>query len=173
MSLPFYDRVSPRCARCQRRKHVNKFLKWYEGNFIQRPFCVECEASEPEPALYRPPPPPAAPMPPLSKHLRRKAWGATLTALRDAQLWCATTAQRASPAWCEFLDVYSALLQSIQRRIEDMRKWGNNAQPMDYFFSPETLRRLTELYAAADPQRDLPYGPPPFLPEVVGLRRFG
>jgi len=177
MSLPFYDRVSPRCARCQRRKHVNKFLKWYEGNFIQRPFCVECEASEPEPALYRPPPPPAAPMPPPSKHLRRKAWGATLTKLSAAQAWCAQTrcvqTPRASPAWCEFLDVYSALLQSIQRRIEDMRKWGSHSQPMDYFFSPETLSRLTDLYNAADPQRDLPYGPPPFLPEVVGLRRFG
>ena len=173
MSLPFYDRVSPRCARCQRRKHVNNFMKWYEGAFIQRPFCVECEASETEPALYRPPPPPAEPMPPISKHLRRKAWGATLTALRDAQLWCADTAQRSSPAWCEFLDVYSTLLQSIQRRIEDMRKWGSHSQPMDYFFSPETLRRLTDLYNAADPQRDLPYGPPPFLPEVVGLRRFG
>jgi hypothetical protein len=116
-------------------------------------------------------------MPPPSKHLRRKAWGATLTKLSAAQAWCLDAARldtpRSSPAWCEFLDVYSALLQSFQRRIEDMRKWGNHSQPMDYFFSPETLRRLTDLYAAADPQRDLPYGPPPFLPEVVGLRRFG
>lgn len=45
MALPFYDRVSPRCGMCSKRKPKAHFQKWYEGRFVLRPFCTECEAS--------------------------------------------------------------------------------------------------------------------------------
>lgn len=46
MSMPFYDRVTPRCGKCRRRSHIDNFWKWYEGRFCYRPICVRCEPSD-------------------------------------------------------------------------------------------------------------------------------
>lgn len=44
MSVPFYDRVSPRCGACKTRKPASFFSKWCGDRFWeQRPFCVACE----------------------------------------------------------------------------------------------------------------------------------
>lgn len=46
MSVPFYDRVSPRCAQCKTRKPAAQYAKWFDGRFWQfRPFCLACEPS--------------------------------------------------------------------------------------------------------------------------------
>jgi len=46
MAIPFYDRVSPRCAQCKTRKPASQFTKWCDGRFWQfRPFCLACEPS--------------------------------------------------------------------------------------------------------------------------------
>lgn len=157
MALPFYDRVSPRCARCQSRKHVDKFRKWYEGSFVLRPYCLDCEPSDSQGARR------AAPQPKAAPHERRKAWHLVVNALSEAQAWCMQTAQRTTPAWCEFIDAYSAALGAAQERAAHMQRWGNDAPAVDYFFSPSMLRRLKGLYEAADPQGEMPYGKPACL----------
>lgn len=46
MAIPFYDRVSPRCGTCRKRRPVDQFWKWYAGRFCYRPFCTGCEPSD-------------------------------------------------------------------------------------------------------------------------------
>lgn len=159
MAVPFYDRVAPRCTRCERRKHVDKFRKWWSGRFVLRPYCLDCEPSE-RMEESRSMNPTLGPQPPTTPHGKRKAWRAVVKALSDAQAWCMQTAARSTPAWCEFLDAYSAALVSAQDRAANMQRWGNAAPAVDHFFSPSMLRRLKDLYDAADPQQALPYGKP-------------
>ena len=45
MSVPFYDRVAPRCPKCKLRKATDFFRKWHEGRFGLRPWCLNCEPS--------------------------------------------------------------------------------------------------------------------------------
>lgn len=165
MAIPFYDRVTPRCGMCLKRKHVDNFRKWYEGRFIQRPFCCACEPSNrvSVSGLEKSPAPIPQELEPLPPYLRRKMWDATFRALHGAQSWCARTALRTSPAWEEFIDAFWEALDSAVQRAENMREWGNDPQSADYFFSPERLRLLKGLYEAADPQGEHPYGKPACL----------
>jgi hypothetical protein len=162
MAVPFYDRVSPRCTRCQRRKHVDKFRKWYAGRFVLRPYCLGCEPGE-RMEESRATNPMSAPQPPTTPHLKRKAWRFTMNGLNEAHAWCMQTAQRSTPAWREFLDAYSNAVASAVERAENMQRWGKDAPAVDYFFSPSMLRRLKELYEVADPQGAMPYGKPACL----------
>lgn len=162
MAVPFYDRVSPRCTRCQRRKHVDKFRKWYAGRFVLRPYCLDCEPSE-RMEESRAMNPALGPQPRTTPHLKRKAWRVTMNALSEAQAWCMQTAPRRTLEWREFLDAYSDAIASAFDRAAHMQRWGNDAPAVDYFFSPSMLRRLKELYEAADPQGELPYGKPACL----------
>jgi len=144
-----------RCAQCQRRRRTDKFWKWFRGRFTLRSICVGCEPSE-KPVEGAP----------ISAHVPQPkgSWGSTVRALVESQQWCTQAVQkapRASTAWGAFLSDYANVLQSIQRRIEDMQGWGSAAHPFDYFLSPETLRRLKEEYAAADPDNEQPFGCPP------------
>lgn len=46
MALPFYDRVSPRCAQCRLRKPAAQYTKWCDGRFwVAHPVCAVCEPS--------------------------------------------------------------------------------------------------------------------------------
>lgn len=46
MAIPFYDRVSPRCAQCKTRKPAAQYTKWCDGRFwVAHPVCVACVPS--------------------------------------------------------------------------------------------------------------------------------
>lgn len=45
MPLPFYERETPKCPACQRRKHLDHYWKWKDGDFNIFAKCSTCEPS--------------------------------------------------------------------------------------------------------------------------------